>query len=148
MKQLSNEVQMSASAEQVWQVLIDFATFPQWNPFLQRVRGILKKGEQLEVTVQTDGGQDWISRPTVVTVDPNRELRWREQSRIPGMLDVEHRFIIQTLDSGRVLFTQRAIFKGLLVQLGVYRRMDTRWGFRAMNKALKLRAEHIQSPLQ
>jgi hypothetical protein len=147
MKQLSNEVQMNASAEHVWDVLIDFATFPQWNPFLQQISGTLAKGTQLKVITKTDSGQDWISYPTVVTVDPNHELRWREQSRIPGLLDVEHRFTIQTLDTGHVRFTQRAIFKGLLVQLGAYRRTDTRWGFRVMSEALKLRAEHTQSSL-
>ncbi len=39
MKQLDNELEINASAERVWRLLTDFAQFPQWNPFIQRVSG-------------------------------------------------------------------------------------------------------------
>ena len=39
MNELNNEVEINASAERVWHLLTDFAQFPKWNPFIQRVRG-------------------------------------------------------------------------------------------------------------
>jgi hypothetical protein len=77
--------------------------------------------------------------------EPNRELRWREQLLIPGLLDIEHVFTLFPLDAGRVRFTQRQIHSGLLSSLPASRRYaDLRRGFRAMNQALKQLAEQPQ----
>lgn len=142
MKALDNEIEINASAERVWHLLTDFAQFSQWNPFIQRVDGQLLAGSQLEVTTQPSGSQRTTSRPTVLKVEPNHELRWRERSRLPGLLDAEHIFTIVSLDANRVRFTQREIFTGLLSTLPAARRNnDTRRGLREMNHALKLRAE-------
>jgi hypothetical protein len=142
MKQLDNELEINASAERVWQLLTDFASFPQWNPFIQHVRGELKRGAQLEVTLQPSGTRATAIRPIVLKTEPNRELRWIGRWLIPGLLDDEHIFTIEPLDAGRVRFTQREIFTGLLASFhGRSRNTDTRRGFREMGKALKLRAE-------
>lgn len=146
MKELNNEVEISASAERVWHILTDFARFPQWNPFIQRANGEPKTGERLEVTSQPSGASRTTSRPTVLKVEPNHELRWIERSRIPGLLDVEHIFTIKQLDATHVRFTQREILTGLLVPLRVQRRnTDIRRGFSEMNRALKMRAEQPSS---
>jgi hypothetical protein len=146
MKELNNEVEIHASAERVWQLLTDFARFPQWNPFIHRANGEPKEGARLEVTTQPSGASRTISRPTVLKAEQNRELRWIERSLIPGLLDVEHIFTIEPLDADRVRFTQREIFTGLLVPLRARRHnTDIRRGFSEMNKALKTRAEHPRS---
>jgi hypothetical protein len=146
MKELNNEVEINASAERVWHLLTDFASFPQWNPFIHRVNGEPTTGAQLAVHIQPSGAQSTTSRPTVLKAEPNRELRWRGQWLIPGLLDVEHIFTIETLDTDRVRFTQREIFTGLFSSLPARRRnTDTRRGFREMGKALKLRAERPRS---
>jgi hypothetical protein len=146
MKELNNEVEIHASAEQVWQLLTDFDRFPQWNPFIHRASGEPRTGAQLEVTTQASGAARTTSRPTVLNVEPNRELRWMERSLIPGLLDVEHIFTIEPLDAEHVRFTQREISTGLLVPLRAQRRnADIRRGFKAMNQALKARAEQLRS---
>jgi hypothetical protein len=146
MKELNNEVEIHASAERVWQLLTDFARFPQWTPFIQRASGEPKTGERLEVTTQPSGASRTTSRPTVLKVEPNHELRWIERSRIPGLLDVEHIFTIEQLNGEHVRFTQREIFTGLFAPLPARRRsIDTRRGLREMNQALKTRAEQPRS---
>jgi hypothetical protein len=142
MKQLDNELEINASAERVWQLLTDFASFPQWNPFIQHISGELERGAQLEVTLQPSGTHATTIRPIVLKAEPNRELRWIGRLLIPGLIDDEHIFTIEPLDAGRVRFTQREIFTGLLASFhGRSRNTDTRRGFREMGKALKLRAE-------
>ena len=146
MKQLANEVEINASAERVWQLLTDFARFPQWNPFIHRASGEASIGAQLEVTIQPSGAQPTTVRPTVLKAEPNRELRWLEQLRIPGLLDVERIFTIEPLSADHVRFTQREIFTGLLVPFRAsHHSTDTRRGFKEMNRALKLRAEQPRS---
>ena len=145
MKELNNELEINASAERVWHVLTDFASFPQWNPFLQRVSGELTAGRRLDVHTQASGTRGSTSRPTVLKVEPSRELRWFERSLLPGLLNVEHIFTIVSLGTDRVRFTQRAIFTGVFSSLPAGRRnTDTRRGFREMNQALKLRAEQTR----
>jgi hypothetical protein len=146
MKNLNNELEINASAERVWQLLTDFASFPQWNPFIQQVSGELKRGAQLVVHIQPSGAQATTIRPMVLKAEPNRELRWLKQWLVPGLLDAEHSFTIEQLDANRVRFTQREIFTGLFSSLPANRRnTNTRRGFREMGKALKLRAEQAQS---
>ena len=146
MKELNNEVEINASAERVWQLLTDFAKFPQWNPFIQRVSGEPTTGAQLQVTIQPSGTHGTTIRPTVLKVEPNRELRWVGHWLIPGLLDDEHIFTIEPLETGRVRFTQREIFTGIFSSFAAHRRnTDTRRGFREMGQALKLRAEQPRS---
>jgi hypothetical protein len=58
------------------------------------------------------------------------------------LLDVEHIFTIEQLDTTHVRFTQREIRTGLLVPLRARRRTaDTRRGLKEMNQAIKMRAE-------
>jgi len=146
MKQLDNAVEINASAERVWQLLTDFAQFPQWNPFIQRVSGEPIAGSRLDVTIQPSGTEATTIRPIVMKAEPNRELRWRGQWLTSGLLDDEHIFTIEPLETGRVRFTQREIFTGIFSSFAAHRRnTDTRRGFREMGQALKLRAEQPRS---
>jgi hypothetical protein len=146
MKELNNELEIHASAEQVWAILTDFASFPQWNPFIHRLSGQAQTGNRLTMRIQPSGARSVSSRPTVLKAEPNSELRWRERFLVPGLLDVEHVFIIEPLGTNHVRFTQREISTGLLVSLRAQRHnTNVRRGFREMNQALKLRAEQGQA---
>ena len=142
MKELRSEIEIHASAEQVWQLLTDFANFPQWNPFIHQASGNIKIGERLEVYIQPSGARGMTFRPIILKAEPNQELRWLGSLLIPGLFDGEHIFTIEQLESNRVRFVQREIFTGLLVPfLGRGSDTDTRRGFEEMNYALKARAE-------
>ena len=39
MKELHSEIEIDASAERVWGILTDFASYPEWNPFIRRISG-------------------------------------------------------------------------------------------------------------
>ncbi len=142
MKELHTEIEIQASDKRVWQLLTDFASFPEWNPFIRQAKGEVKVGARLEVHIQPSGASGMTFKPVVLKVEPNRELRWIGRLLMPGLFDGEHIFTIETLDTNRVRFTQREVFTGLLVPL--FARSldkDTRRGFEEMNQALKSQAE-------
>lgn len=142
MKELRSEIEIQASAELVWQLLTDFASFPRWNPFIRQARGNVLVGERLEVIIQPSGASGMTFRPTILKAEPNQELRWLGHLLVSGLFDGEHIFTIEPLGTNRVRFVQREIFTGLLVPL--FARgldTDTRRGFEEMNQALKVRAE-------
>ncbi|MDP3104258.1 MAG: SRPBCC domain-containing protein [Candidatus Methanoperedens sp.] len=133
---------ITAPPSRIWHLLTDFASYPQWNPFIRRASGELREGAQLEVYLQPSGARGMTFRPRVLRAEPDRELRWLGHFLIPGLFDGEHIFTIEPLEAEGVRFVQREIFTGLLVPLFMrWMEKDTRRGFEEMNRALKLRAE-------
>lgn len=143
MKELQTEIEVAASPERIWDILTDFGSFPQWNPFILTVDGELTAGTRLEVRIQPPGGMAMTFKPTVITVEPNLELRWLGHLMTPGLFDGEHYFLIEDAGEGRSRLVQGEKFSGALVSLmgliGLYGK--TVAGFQEMNQALKARAE-------
>ena len=143
MRELNTEIEINASAERVWQLLTDFDSYPQWNPFIRSAEGKPEPNSKLNIFVQPSGARGMKFNPTVLKTEPQRELRWLGSLLIRGLFDGEHIFIIEPLAENRVRFVQHEKFSGLLVPL-FWRSLDTdtRRGFNEMNVALKERAEN------
>jgi hypothetical protein len=141
-KQLRSEIDVHATPERVWQVLTDFAAYPQWNPFITRADGEARRGRRLTLRMQPAGGRATTFRPTVLEAAQERELRWLGRLLVPGLFDGEHRFTIRPLGDGQVRLVQQEDFRGLLVPL-LAGSLDRRTlpAFEQMNQALKRRAE-------
>ena len=139
---LRTEIEIDASPARVWDVLTDFAAYPDWNPFIPRLAGEAAVGSRRAARLQPPGGRGMTLRPTVLAAAPGRELRWVGHLGVPGLFDGEHGFRIEPLGPDRVRFIQEERFTGLLAPL-VLRFIEegTRRGFEAMNRALKRRAE-------
>jgi hypothetical protein len=144
MKELHSRIEINASEERVWEILTDFASYPQWNPFIRRISGDLEVGERLEVRLEPPDSRGITLRPTVLSAEPNRQLRWVGHLLVPGLFDGEHSLATEPLEQNRVRFVQHEVFKGVLVRL-LARSLDTNTlrGFEEMNEALKERAEAI-----
>jgi hypothetical protein len=142
MKEVSTEIEIEATAERVWEVLTDFAKFPEWNPFIKMMTGEPRTGAKLEVRLEPPGGRAMTFKPKMVNVETNREMCLLGKLWIPGLFNGEHCFTIQALDEKGVRFVQHEKFTGLLV-LFMAKSLDraTKIGFEAMNRALKERAE-------
>jgi len=140
MLELRTEIEIDAPAERVWAVLTDFDRFPDWNPFIRRIRGNVQVGSRLDVFIGASGTREMRFRPTVMKVVPNRELRWLGRLGLPRLFDGEHIFQIEPLGSMRARFIQREQFRGLLAPL-LARSLnrDARRGFEEMNRALRAR---------
>ncbi|BBI99881.1 hypothetical protein FGKAn22_15740 [Ferrigenium kumadai] len=142
MHRLETQIEIAAPAERVWSLLTDFASYSRWNPFIRSIEGPLEVGRSLTVFIQPPGASGMRFRPTVLTVEPNRELRWKGRFLLPGLFDGEHYFRLERRPEGGLTFHQGETFSGILVPLFA-RALDgaTRQGFIAMNEALKREAE-------
>ncbi len=146
-RRLHSHVEIEASASRVWDILVDVQAYPLWNPFIVTIEGAVRPGGRLAVEIRPPGRRRMTFRPAVLAADPHRELRWLGRLVLPGLFDGEHVFTIAPLSSGRVRFSQRETFRGLLVPLMPRSLWEaTRRGFEEMNGALKRRAE-LDSPL-
>ncbi len=126
----------------MWTVLTDFASFPDWNPFIRRIVGELREGARLDVLLGASGTKALRFRPTLRRLEPRRELRWIGRLGLPRLFDGEHIFEMEPAGEGRTRFVQREVFRGLLVPfLARSLDRDTKRGFEEMNRAMKTRAE-------
>ena len=142
MEELYSDIKIDAPTEVVWRLLADLDRYGEWNPFMQRARGQLQVGEQIEVLLQPPSGMGMTIKPRLLAVRPGRELRWLGHMGLPGLFDGEHIFVIEPLDDGRVCFVQRERFQGILASLLLrWIGQNTLAGFEAMNQALKAEAE-------
>ena len=53
---IKTETLIKAPAERVWAEMTDFASFPDWNPFVREAQGRLEPGEQLKIRLRLDHG--------------------------------------------------------------------------------------------
>lgn len=139
MTEIAAEVEIAAPVARVWEVLTGFDSYPEWNPFIVRAGGgAIPRGPA--------GGHDqarWAQGddlpPHRARPEPNRELRWLGRLVLPGIFDGEHIHELEEVAPGRTRYAQRE--RGLLVPFVRGILDSTERGFRAMNSALKARAE-------
>jgi hypothetical protein len=113
------------------------------------IEGQPRLGERLRIRFQPEGrrrGQTF--RPRLITVDPDRELRWLGFPRLPGFIDVEHYWIIEEKPGGKTNLLHGTLIYGLFAVfvLVVSKRVERaiKGPFELMNRAHKERAESGQ----
>lgn len=136
---ISATIEIAAAPEQVWAVLADLDSYPEWNPVFREASGQLTPGGRITIeSTQPETGHTMTVKVKVLTAEPASELRWA--SSVLGLMTSEHSFILSPTGSG----TQ-------LVQTQTYRGMFTRFppktinriqaSFEAINQAIRQRAE-------
>jgi hypothetical protein len=129
---------VDAPRETVWDIVMDFESYPSWNPYMRSVSGRPGVGETLEIHLDTPDGEDDVSAEVYV-YRPPRKLRWQSRMLLPGVRDLEYEIIVAPLGPDRAQVQQRARYEGLLAPF-----VDgaaAQRGLEAMSDALKHRAE-------
>jgi hypothetical protein len=142
MKSIESETVIQAPAERIWEILMDFEQYPEWNPCITNIAGRSTPGERLRATLQLEGRKSMGFKPKVKVNTPHREFRWLGHLIVPGLFDGEHIFRLEPADQNGIKFIQREEFRGILASAFLKSIGETtRSGFDAMNQALKQRAE-------
>ncbi len=140
--ELHAEAEILASREAVWNVITDFPGYASWNPVIPHAEGEARVGANLNVTIHWPGLKAGRYKLAVLAADPPRELRWLGRFVLPGLLDGNHAFTLESAGENRVRVMQSETFTGLLVPVFSYwLRHNILPGFTLMNEALKQRVE-------
>ncbi len=75
MKTVETMVEIAAPVARVWDVLADFDSYPEWNPFIKSITGQLACREKLSVFIQPPGEKGMRFAPVVLSAQANTELR-------------------------------------------------------------------------
>ena len=100
MHEIEASIDIEAPPAVVWQVVSDFARYPEWNPFIRSLEGEVRVGERLRVRLEPPSGRGMTMRPTVLAYTPEHELRWLGRLGLPHIFDGEHRFTLEPIDGG------------------------------------------------
>jgi hypothetical protein len=137
---ISVETRIEAPADAVWAALTDFASYPQWNPFIRRFEGELALGARVEVVLQPDGSRPSTYRPTIVELKRGVAFTWLGHTLVSGLFDGRHHFELRS-DGTTTVLVQAESFSGLLVPLLKGTLAGAERGFANMNELVKQRAE-------
>lgn len=139
--ELRFEVEIAAPVEHVYQVLTDFRSYEEWNPFLTSVSGPLTVGQKLSVEMSLPEGKTYVLKPEITQVTENAELRWRSRYWAAWLLEAEHFFLLSERPGGVTRVVQGQNFSGFLLRFAANALTLSARGSVYLNQALKKRAE-------
>jgi len=133
---------IGASAATVWKVLTDFERYSQWNPSLPSIRGELRPGATVALTLGMPGRPSPKVTAELGDVNVGRRLTWHGNAGADWLFAGDREFVIDEQPDATVLFTyvedaHGALFPTFRAFMGraIQRSHD------AFNAALKARAE-------
>ncbi|MCA9643445.1 MAG: SRPBCC domain-containing protein, partial [Myxococcales bacterium] len=128
MREVRTQIEIAASREEVWEVLTDFARYPEWNPVIVSVKGDLRAGANVDIKIRQ--GKLAVPIPCRMhRVEPLHDFRWRgpRSSLMAKVMGGEHYFSLEplrTLTAGaaeageeRCVFVHGEQFRGPVVPL-------------------------------
>lgn len=135
MVHLETETRLDATPAEVWQVLSDFARYPEWNPLLLQARGEVKPGARvaMKVTAPDGSGKQYGFKATLVRVEPGVALEWT--GGVPGVLKGHH-YLRLSPDGTGTRLVHGEDFSGLLTLVGRKRLEGLRPAYEGLNRAL------------
>ena len=144
MRHIHTEIEIQASRGRVWEILTDLGAYSAWNPLIPEACGEVRVGGVLHVQICPPDMSMSRYALRVTGVRPFQEFRWLGHFILPGLMNGDHRFVLEELSPNRTRLVQSETFTGLLVPVcGSWLVARMRRGFERMNEALKGRAEGI-----
>jgi hypothetical protein len=97
---IRTQIDLDATPDAVWAVLVDFARYDEWNPMMTGVSADLREGGSLAFTLHS-GGQDSKVSAVFRDVQPGKRLSWGGGFR--WLVQVEHYLEIRERPGGCTL---------------------------------------------
>lgn len=141
MEQFETEILINASPKKVWEILIDFENYPQWNPFIKSISGEQEVGKKINVFLQAPDTKGMSFKPVILSFKENTEFRWLGKLGMKGIFDGEHYFKLIDNGNNQTKFIHGENFSGILVSFFTKTLRKTKTAFENMNQSLKKECE-------
>ena len=136
-------VEIDAPQQFVWDVLVDFARYPEWNPYTVRVDTRLEVGADivLHLPDPEKPGEVMTTTEVIRVIDPPHHLQYDTADNLSGIFAFRDQWVTD-LGGGRSAYRTTDVFSGEHAQLAYDLQGEwVRQGFDAVANALKARAE-------
>ena len=139
----SETVIIDAPAELVWQVLVDFPAYGQWNDFCPSIEAELTIGSP--VKMQVDLGMGLQEQVEYITcIEAPRKITWSMENKPGDPVHADRSQIVEPIDDQRCTYVTYAEFSGAAVDAMVQAMgKAVEEGFNRCARGLKRRAEAL-----
>ena len=138
MKAYSVTKTIEAAPEHIWTILTDAASYPDWDPGMDRIEGNIAPSEKITVFTKLSPGRAF---PAKVTNFVHRQRMVWTGGMPLGLFKGERTFTLSSHGDGTTEFTMREEFTGLLLPLIGRSIPDLTTSFEQFAAGLKSRAE-------
>ncbi len=138
---IQHSIQIQCSPGEIWQIILDFDNWENWNPLYVKTAGDLRVGEQISFEVALPGMQPQPGVASVLEVEPGRGVKYRIRSML-GLTSALRYIEIHEQQPGHYQVVNGEIMRGVLAPL-LYWLFAGRIGrgLQAMNEALLAKIE-------
>lgn len=138
-------VEIAAPASFVWDVMVDFGRYREWNPYTIEATTSLEVGAPIDLTLPAFDGSGGLfhTREFIRIVGHPQHLQYDNRDQIPGVLGVRDQWITD-LGPDRCSYYTTDTLSGEYAELAI--EMTGDWmqsGFDSVAHALKARAEQL-----
>lgn len=137
MKEYKASTTIRASPEKIWTILIDGASWPQWDPSCEKIEGRIAPGEKLKAFTKLSPGRAFPVK--VSEFVPHQKMTWT--GGMPLGLFKGVRTFTLTPRGDQVEFTLHEVFSGPMLALIGGSIPDMSEAFQKFVEGLKRRAE-------
>ncbi|WED23227.1 SRPBCC domain-containing protein [Vibrio sp. JC009] len=137
---VNNETVIEASPQEVWAVLTDTASYPEWNPVILSAEGKLEEGEKVVMQFREPGGKQYEIKAKVKQVIPEKLLN--QYGGTWGIITFDHTYALEPVPEGTKV-TIHEDYKGAYVLFWDHTPMEV--SYAEVNKALKQRVMDLKS---
>jgi uncharacterized protein YndB with AHSA1/START domain len=134
---LTTEVEIAASSREVWDLLVDFEGYSQWNEWLPELRGEAVEGGRANGKVWLDGKLR-RARHRVLQVDAPRTLCWRDAGVTTWFVWARRCRFVSERSDGTTTLREELTLNGTFVDAAMRRYGD------ALQRGLESEAESLQ----
>lgn len=143
-------VDIDAPQSFVWDVLVDYERYPDWNPYTVRVDTQLQVGADvvLHLPHPDRPGKTMTTTEVMRAIEPPYHLQYDTADSLPGIFAVRDQWV-EDRGEGRSSYWTTDVFSGEHAQLAFD--LQGTWvksGFDAVAVALKARAEQLWTARQ
>ena len=128
-------VEINAPKEEVYAVLADLKSYPDWNSYHRKVEGEFIEGADLTIYVLRPDGKEVKIPPHMMRIIENQEITWG--GGIKGVFYGVHSFLLETSSKGKTLLKHNEDFSGFAITFADLPPDVIADGYHKMNIALK-----------
>lgn len=142
--EIRKEIEINASTEKVWNVIIDFQNYKHWNTQLAYFGGDVKPNGNLHLKLSVSGTAPYEFKPAISHWEENKKFAWLAITGLPRIFDGEHFFELIDLGDEKTLLINREEYRGILslIMKNLPMMKDAPTGFEKMNVELKTYIEN------
>ena len=141
MAEIRIERTIEAPARRVWDIFSNLPGYEEWNPFIVRATGMLRREGTLNLTLVTQSESRMNVNPFITSMERGRQVAWATSTGPRWLFSRATNFLIEPEGEDRCKMTVSARFEGLLSPLRRGLISDLEAGYTVMLDALKARAE-------